>query len=509
MTKYETRPLSPFVEENRFRTAPRTEAPLPAWEDGRALLPRPFWSGHEDTIAAYNRAWEIAFGNLKSPNPGSGFIENYIDTAYNGNLFLWDSVFILMFGRYGERAFPFQRTLDNFYAKQHDDGFICRELNPVTGGDLFERQDPSSTGPELFAWSEWEYYLRTGDRRRLEEVFPPLLAYHRWLAKWRTWRDGTYFSSGWGCGMDNQPRLPAGYHVWWDHGHMSWADTTFQAILSRRLLLSMAQELGREREAEALRNGDGLLLPLHALAELANRAFWNEELAFYTDRFRDGTLSSVKSVGAYWALLAGIVPHERLRSFVAHLENPAEFARPHRVPSLSADHPDYRPEGEYWRGSVWPSTVYMTLRGLSEVGEHRLAHEIALNHLENVIEVFRTTGTFWENYAPERPAQGSQSKPEFVGWTGLPPITVLLEYVFGLRPDVPSGTLVWDIRLTEEHGVSAYPYGTDGLLELRTGARSSADEEPDVTVKSTIPVEVIVRWGEGKQKRITAAPRSD
>ena len=112
MTKYETRPLSPFVEENRFRTAPRTEAPLPAWEDGRALLPRPFWSGHEDTIAAYDRAWEIAFGNLKSPNPGSGFIENYIDTAYNGNLFLWDSVFILMFGRYGERAFPFQRTLD-------------------------------------------------------------------------------------------------------------------------------------------------------------------------------------------------------------------------------------------------------------------------------------------------------------------------------------------------------------------------------------------------------------
>lgn len=39
---------------------------------------------------------------------------------------MWDSCFILLFARYGCRAFNFQRTLDNLYAKQHADGFICR-----------------------------------------------------------------------------------------------------------------------------------------------------------------------------------------------------------------------------------------------------------------------------------------------------------------------------------------------------------------------------------------------
>jgi hypothetical protein len=36
---------------------------------------------------------------------------------------MWDSAFILLFARYGSRAFDFQRTLDNFYAKQHPDGY--------------------------------------------------------------------------------------------------------------------------------------------------------------------------------------------------------------------------------------------------------------------------------------------------------------------------------------------------------------------------------------------------
>lgn len=38
-------------------------------------------------------------------------------------------------------------------------------------------------------------------------------------------------------------------------------------------------------------------------------------------------LSPVKSVGAYWALLAGIPPREALPAFIDHLDNPSEFNR--------------------------------------------------------------------------------------------------------------------------------------------------------------------------------------
>jgi len=36
----------------------------------------------------YWKAWEIAIGNIRSPQPGSGFVSSYLDTAYNGNIFM-------------------------------------------------------------------------------------------------------------------------------------------------------------------------------------------------------------------------------------------------------------------------------------------------------------------------------------------------------------------------------------------------------------------------------------
>ena len=128
----------PLVAENTYRIAkPRYLTPK-SFEEAQQILPAPIWAGHADELAMYWRAWEIAVGNIHNPQPGSGFVAPFIDTAYNGNIFMWDSSFILMFARYGARFFPFQNTLDNFYAKQHPDGFICREIK-ADGADCFER----------------------------------------------------------------------------------------------------------------------------------------------------------------------------------------------------------------------------------------------------------------------------------------------------------------------------------------------------------------------------------
>ena len=362
----------------------------------------------------------------------------FIDPAFNDCIFLWDSCFMTLFGRYGARAFPFVRTLDNFYAKQHPDGFICREIGRALGDDRFPRFDPSSTGPNVMAWAEWEHYRNFGDRDRLARVFPALRAYHQWLRAYRTWPDGAYWSTGWGCGMDNQPRLPTGTpyadpeHY---HGRMTWVDTTLQQLLSARLLAEMGRALGADAEVADMRE------EAVRLGRFVNDHLWSDADRFYCDRFDDGTVSHVKSVGGYWALLAGVVPPARVAPFVAHLEDPRAFKRPHRVPSLSADHPAYDARGGYWKGSVWAPTTYMVLRGLTAIGRDALAHEIGRNHLDNVVAVFEKTGTVHENYAPESAAPGTPSKRDFVGWTGLPPIAVLLEYVFGLRPDAPARRL--------------------------------------------------------------------
>ena len=482
------------VRGNVFLIREPDRSTPPTFAAAKHDLPAPFWAGHGAEIECYWKVWELAFGNLRRAESKNGFIAPFIDTAFNDCLFLWDSVFILMFARYGTRAFPFQGTLDNLYARQLPDGFITRELQQWDGQDRFHRHDPVSTGPNVLAWSEWEYFLNSGDARRLAEVFPVLVGYHRWTRAFRSWQDGSYWSCGLACGMDNQPRTPPGCDPMVEHGHMSWIDATAQAALSARLLLRMAEVLGRSAEVADLHD------EWPRLVDHLNERMWDADRHFYCDRLRDGTLSTVPSVAAFWTLLAGVVPTDRLDPFLAHLDDPTEFNRPHRVPSLAANHPGYDAGGSYWKGGVWPPTNYMVLRGLTACGRDALAFEIAANHLRGVTRTFEATGTVWENYAPEGGGQGNIAKADFVGWGGVGPVAVLFEYLFGLRPDVPRGRLVLDVRLTECYGVNHYPFGANGSLDLMVEARATATEEPVVRLRSSVALTLDLRWENGSSE---------
>lgn len=478
-----------IVKQNSYIGMVADTSHPPLFNDAKSDLPQPIWSARQDIINCYWKAWEIAFSNLKPVTKGSGFVSPYIDPAFNGNIFMWDGSLMTMFGKYAIRAFNFQQTLNNFYAKQHVDGFICREIRESNGTDCFERFDPSSTGPNIMPWSEWEYFLNFNDTARLAKIFPALLAYYQWLNTYRTWPDGTYYSSGWGCGMDNQPRMPAKYNPAWSHGHMSWIDVSLQEIFAGTILIAMAEVLNRANDVKEMAH------EISALKDFINNSMWDDSKSFYFDRWQNGTLSGVKSIAAYWALLARAVPAGRSDKFIKHLEEPAEFARMHRVPTLSASDPAFDSNGGYWRGAVWAPTTYMILRGLTNYGKDSLAYEIALNHLDNVVKVYNQTGTLWENYAPDK-VQGNGHN-NFVGWTGLVPVNILFEYVFGIRANVPDNTLLIDVRLTDEYGIKHYPYGKNGVLDIVCKKRSKTTEKPSVSVQSNVPLKIIVRWRNG------------
>ncbi|MFO7661296.1 MAG: hypothetical protein R6X18_01755, partial [Chloroflexota bacterium] len=86
--------------------------------------------------------------------------------------------------------------LNHFYACQHDDGFIPREVALFSNHAVSEPYEPNSTGPALLAWAEWRYYRLTGDDSRIENVFWPLMAFHRWVRANRTWQNGLYWTTG-------------------------------------------------------------------------------------------------------------------------------------------------------------------------------------------------------------------------------------------------------------------------------------------------------------------------
>ena len=471
---------------------------LPSHADAKALLPVPHWAGHERELACWDLCWKLAFQNIMNPKPGTGFVSPFIDTAFNGCVFMWDSVIMLQFARYGRRAFDFQATLDNFYAKQHPDGFICREIDWSDGGDRYERHNPVSTGPNILAWCEADHYRHTGDAVRISQVLPALIGFHRWMRQYRTWPDGSYWSCGWSSGMDNAPRVGPGSNICFHHDWMAWVDTTGQQMLSCRKILELSNAAWWDQPTidmapEAL-----------ALKEFLNSECWNEKLGSYTDRTRRG-VSDVLTLAGWWAVLAGATDSRRFRRMRDLVADPEHFFRPHPLPFLSASHPAYSPHGAYARGGVWAPNVACVLAALRNGGDPALAHLLARRHVEAVARVAHDTGTIWENYAPDRIAAAHPSKKDFVGWSGWGPIAGLLEHVFGLDPHAPQGLLVWDCRLTEEHGVERYPFGEKGTLNLYCAARDSQESEPSIRVDSDVQVLVEVRWA-GGTKTIVAGP---
>lgn len=491
-------PLS-LVDENCYLNIPPEDTPLPSFNDIKQELPRPIWDGHGDHIDTYYKAWEIAFRNLKKPLPNTGFVSNYIDTAFNNHIFMWDSCFILLFGKYANKIFCFQNTLNNFYSHQHRDGYICRAISEELGTDRFTRYDPSGTGPEIMPWCEWEYYLNFNDKERLSKVFPPLMAYHRWMKEHFTWRDGSYFSTGWGCGMDNIPRQNGECDPSFSHGHMVWVDSCMQELLSCKTLLKMAKEIGRN-EFE-----DELTQEIKILEDIINEKLWDEKSGFYYDLWVNGEHNGVRHIGAFWAMLADCASNERIEKLVEYLEDENEFKTPTRIPSLSKSNKHYNSQGGYWLGGVWAPTNYMVLKGLDNYKKYTLSHEIGRDYLNSVVEVYRDSNTLYENYAPEfvlgKAVPGKPAKSDFVGWTGIAPISVLFEYVFGIKSHAENNKILWNIELLDRHGVEKYPFGKNGELTLICESRQSANEKPYIQFESNIPVELEIVWGDTGNKQ--------
>ena len=473
--------METLVAENSFRTAKVEKTQPGTFAQAKKVLPSPYWEGHNKEIEMYWKAWEIGIKNICQPLDDSGFVTSYIAPAYNGNIFMWDNAFITMFCRYGKNFFPFQKSLDNFYAKQHPDGFICREIR-ADGSDCFGRYDPTSTGPNILPWSEWLYYTQFGDDNRLNKVFPVLAAYYKWLKLNRTWRNGTYWSSGWGTGMDNMPRVQDGYNTIYSHGHMIWLDACLQQIMMAKILLKMGFYLERWQEIETFEDD------IKHLSQYINDNMWSDKDGFLYDQYADNSLSTTQGIYAYWVLHTDVLPKERLDKLIAHLTDTAK----------SHSHPKYKANGRYWVGGVWPGTNYMIISGLIDKGYRQLAWDITMNHYNNVLEVYKKTGTFFEYYAPESNNPGFMARKDFVGWTGLPPIAELIEYIFGIRANHEQNTITLDVNLLDAYGIDKYPYGQDGLISFKVQKRNSKEEKPKVTIQTNVPFKVILLWSDKK-----------
>ncbi len=467
--------------------------PLPGFAESRDRLPSPILDSRPELVAMYWKCWELAFRNMKSPPPGSPFVSNWIDPAFNRNIFEWDSVFILMFARYGNAAFPAIQTLDNFYCRQRANGFIGREIHRSDGLETFVDGPKDAVNPPLFSWAEVESFRLTGDKSRFAMVLPPLEHYVAWLnrdgdpesANGTDWQDHgrraagsvhhLYWNTPLGSGMDNTPR----------HGN-GWVDMSCQMVIQYNNLATICDELELPAKAAAYR------AEAKSIGERINRWCWNEEDGFYYDVDNDGSQFRVKTAGGFWPMVAGVAGPAQVARLVAHLRNEREFWRPFVFPTLAADDPHYQNDGSYWLGGVWAPTNFVIIKGLERCGQEEFATEATDRYLTAMAKVFQTTGTVWEDYAPEEPLRpGNPAKANLVGWTGDGPIALLIENMLGFRSDGVRHRLEWRVTRTDRHGIERLRVGPVTVSAV-CAARLSADAPAELVVTNDARLELTV-----------------
>lgn len=450
--------------------------------DYRNMFPQPVLSEHPDWIDLYWKAWEIASSKVQYGTETNGFVEEYLDEGFNSNIFQWDTCFMMFFAKYCNGVFPTIVSLDNFYRKQHANGAICREIRESDGSDYWATSSKQFTNPPLFAWIEWLYYRFTNDASRFERVLPVLDKYFQWCKQNRTSSKGMYWWNNLGSGMDNSPRPESSI--------FGWVDYTAQQAMAACYISKIALHINDSETAENYKAESD------SLKSFVNRFCWNETDGYYWDVNSSGSQIKTKTAACFWPMIAGIASQEQAEKLSQHLKNKNEFYRPHLFPTLSADHSNYNPAGEYWCGSVWAPTNFMYIKGLEACGYEDFAKEASINHIENMSQVYKNIEphTIWENYAPESANQGSQSRGNFVGWSGCGPICLLFENIIGIRVNSPENTVIWRLALTEEHGIKNMEFGQNNKADFLCATRLNESDTCHLTITAQTPFMLKAIW---------------
>jgi serine/threonine protein kinase len=468
-------------------------ANLPSFESCKDKLPAPVLEDDPHYVELYWKAWQLAFQHLKRPAPGSPLVSNFIDAAFGKNLYQWDTVFMMGFGRYGHRAFPFIESLDNFYARQYENGYICQAIQKSNGNDVTYEDHQNSLNPPLFAWAETEYARLSGDESRLAKVLQVLEHHAEWLENYRRKAGtihGLYWNTRIGSGMDTTPRSGSG-----------WVDMSTQMALTYGRIAEIESLLGKKALAEAHRKR------AYEIAKAINRFMWNDKDGLYYDIDDQGKPIPCKSAACFWPMLAGISDEHQVSKLMLNLKDPKTFWRHNVFPSLAADQPEYEPGESGWQGGVMAPTNVMIVKGLDNYPAVKEQAEFTVaavrRYLDNMYAVYKTSGTIWQDYSAESEAHANGSKPDFVGWSGLGPIQLLIEDVIGIQADGLAKTIKWRLTRSDRHGVENLQFGgiTASLISAR---RDNLNSPAEITVTADKPFELQISGHTTKVFQVTA-----
>jgi putative isomerase len=186
--------------------------------------------------------------------------------------------------------------------------------------------------------------------------------------------------------------------------------------LDAECLAFLARVLGQSEDATALEErSEGHRQRIRA-------ELWDEPRGIFANRLRDGRF--VKSVGptSFFPLICGAASEEQIPLLLRHLNDPARFAGPFPLPSVSRDDPAFG-DNSYWRGRIWPPLNFIVWHGLRRNGLDEEADRLAAESYALFRASWEAGRLCPENYNADTGEALDQPDTEgFYGWGVLMPM---------------------------------------------------------------------------------------
>lgn len=283
-------------------------------------------------------------------------------------------------------------------------GMVANFIAPDSGPKGFTGKDwltfPTYSQAPLLAWGVQRVFKRSRDLELVRSALPHLEQFHDWYWRERDLDDVGMVTVGAYDGQlqharyetyDNEvdldtlhlishPRRKAGADNGRWYGDIYIPANTAYLILSEQCLASLAEIAGDHSMANRRRQ-----IAARGIAAMRTH-MWDETQGCFL-AVRRITMQKMRpaTIGGMVALQPSIPLPEQAARMAEALATP-HWNTPVPLPSVDAKAAEYG-SGTFWRGDVWPATVYQTLSGLANYGYRELAGAQADRLLENVLRV--------------------------------------------------------------------------------------------------------------------------
>ncbi len=404
----------------------------------------------QDFVDIYDRSWAWIQDYWLIPDAKDLSPEGYFIYADNGDPVInqYETIFSSFFFVYSNRNYHANQSLDFFYDHQEENGAIRWKYHLLTGEPVLPKDNPEGIGMPLFAWAEYNLFHKSANKKRIKDIMPVLQRYMDWIDATFKKENGLYKVPLAATTMTNSPRKKAVYLVDFN-----------TALAINALYMSALGDILNDKDLSFQYKR-----MYFSLKTRINSMMWDHDTGMYHDLAEDGSRQSQKTIAGFWPLLAEIPNEDKAEQLIAHLHNPKTFGVDHPFPSLSADDPEYDERGMGYRGSVFAPFTFMVVKGLEKYQRWDLARECAIRHLYYVLDALSPNGetnkgSLWEAYMPQKegPAQwpGKEGFPrkQYLPYTGLSTIALMIENIIGLSISLPRKTVDWIIPNLEVMGI--------------------------------------------------------